>query len=449
MPFWQDIRRIWALAWPVTLVHLVTIGISVTDVAMVARYSATELAYLGIARFFYWLGIAIAADLLIGLNVFPAREDGAGRREKCGAIYRQGALYAWVLGIIIIVLEFLLARPILSSFGYSDDMVTNGAEYLHITALGIPYYLWMTASFLFMQGISRPKPGMIIMIAILPLNIILNAILIPGLFGLPALGASGAAFATIIAQAIGASAMFIYMKKMKDRDRFDIRNLSIFPIGKNWREGKALRRFGWAPGLAAGLEFSGWLILNQMSGRFGITAVGAMQILISLHAISFAAVIGIASAASVRVGNAVGRRDADAVRRVTSRSLLLVVAVMLPFIMVYIFWEGLAFAAFKPSVELAEAASLIISIWAPFLIFDGLQFVFLFSLRAAGDEKWASALQITAFMGVMAGVGLFAAFVLEMGVIGLVSGIAAGMACAAVLLTIRFFIVMRELPSKL
>ena len=198
MPFWQDIRRLWALAWPVTLVHLVTIGISVTDVAMVSRYSASELAYLGIARLLYWLGIVISADLLLGLNVFPAREDGAGRQKQCGRIYRQGALYAWVLGIVVIILELLLARPVLSAFGYAEDMVANGAEYLHITALGIPYYLWITASFLFMQGISRPKPGMVIMISILPLNIILNAVLIQGLSGLPALGASGAALATIL-----------------------------------------------------------------------------------------------------------------------------------------------------------------------------------------------------------------------------------------------------------
>lgn len=449
MPFWLDIKRIWELAWPVTLVHLVTVGISVTDVAMVSRYSVQELAYLGVARFIYWLGVVVAADLLIGMNVFPAREDGAGRQKACGDIYRQGTLYAWVLGLLSMVLEFALAKPILGAFGYEGEMVSQGADYLYITAIGIPYYLWMTASFLFMQGISNPRPGMIIMVAILPINVGLNAVLIPGLFGLPAMGASGAALATILAQAIGASAMFIYMRKMKDKARFGLESLSVFPLVKTWKAGRALRRFGFAPGLAAGMEFSGWLILNQVSGTFGIQPVAAMQVLISLHAISFAAVMGVASAASVRVGNAVGRKDVPAVFRVTWRSLVLVILVMCPFIGVYIFGDRYALIPFKLDQELAALTSFVIAIWAPFLIFDGLQFVLLFSLRAAGDEIWASALQITSFMGVMAGGGLLAAFVFDLGFIGLIYGIAMGMAAAALLLGIRLMIVLRQLPAKL
>lgn len=449
MPFWLDIKRIWELAWPVTLVHLVTIGISVTDVAMVSRYSVQELAYLGVARFIYWLGVVIAADLLIGMNVFPAREDGAGRQKACGDIYRQGALYALVLGFASMMLEFALAKPLLSAFGYEGEMVSQGADYLYITAIGIPYYLWMTASFLFMQGISRPRPGMVIMISILPINVGLNALLIPGLFGLPAMGASGAALATILAQAVGAVAMFIYMRRMKDKARFGLESLSVFPLLKTWQAGRALRRFGVAPGLAAGMEFSGWLILNQVSGKFGVQPVAAMQVLISLHAISFAAVIGVASAASVRVGNAIGRKDPDAVSRVVWRSMLLVVLVMCPFIAVYIFGDQYAFMPFKLDAELAALTSFIVAVWAPFLIFDGLQFVLLFSLRAAGDEKWASVLQITSFMGVMAGGGLLAAFVFDQGFVGLIYGIAMGMTCAALLLSVRFFIVRRQLPAKL
>ncbi|MGD8326409.1 MAG: MATE family efflux transporter [Sphingomonadales bacterium] len=449
MPFWLDIKRIWALAWPVTLVHLVTIGISVTDVAMVSRYSVQELAYLGVARFIYWLGVVIAADFLIGMNVFPAREDGAGRQKASGDIYRQGTLYALILGSSAMLLEFTLAEPLLAVFGYEEDMVSQGADYLYITAIGIPYYLWMTASFLFMQGISRPRPGMVIMVAILPINVGLNAIFIPGLFGLPAMGASGAALATILAQAVGAAAMFIYLRKMKDKARFGMESLSLFPLVKTWKAGRALRRFGIAPGLAAGMEFSGWLVLNQVSGKFGVEPVAAMQVLISLHAISFAAVMGVASAASVRVGNAIGRKDAPAVFRVVSRSMFLVVLVMLPFIGVYIFADEYALIPFKLGMDLAALASFIIAVWAPFLIFDGLQFVLLFSLRAAGDEKWASVLQITSFMGVMAGGGLLAAFVFEQGFIGLIYGIAMGMTCAALLLSVRFYLVLKHLPTKL
>jgi len=449
MPFWLDIKRLWELAWPVTLVHLVTIGISVTDVAMVSRYSVQELAYLGVARFIYWLGVVIAADLLIGMNVFPAREDGAGRQKACGDIYRQGALYALVLGFAAMLLEFALAEPILAAFGYEGEMVSQGADYLYITAIGIPYYLWMTASFLFMQGISRPRPGMLIMVAILPINVGLNALLIPGLFGLPAMGASGAALATILAQAVGAIAMFIYLRKMKDKPKFGLESLSIFPLVQTWKAGRALRRFGIAPGLAAGMEFSGWLVLNQVSGKFGVQPVAAMQVLISLHAISFAAVMGVASAASVRVGNAVGRKDADAVFRIVWRSMLLVILVMMPFIAVYIFADDYALLPFKLDMELAALTSFIVAVWAPFLIFDGLQFVLLFSLRAAGDEKWASVLQITSFMGVMAGGGLVTAFVFEQGFIGLIYGIAMGMVCAALLLSARFYIVLRHLPARL
>lgn len=449
MKFWDDIAKLWALAWPVMLVHLVTIGISVTDVAMVARYNTHELAYLGIARLFYWFGVTVGAGLLAGLNVFPARAEGADKRHECGDIWRQGALYALGLGLLIMSVELAFAKPVLAAFGYPEDMVNEGADYLHITALGIPYYLWMTASFLFMEGISRPRPGMVIMLSILPINVGLNAVLIPGLFGLPAMGASGAGLATILAQAIGASAMFFYLRRMKGRDSYGLSSLKLWPIAPIWKRGRALRRFGYAPGFAGAMEFLGWLVLNQISGYFGHAAVGAMQILISLHAISFATVMGIASATSVRVGNAFGRRDPLAISRVTLRALAMMVMALTPFVLIYVFAAPWALLPFDAEADVVAITSLMMAGWAPFLFCDGMQFVLLFSLRASGDEKWASILQITAFLLVMASVGLLAAFTFGLGVRGLVVGMAAGMSAAAILLGVRFFMVRRRLPQKL
>ncbi|MEO0412245.1 MAG: MATE family efflux transporter [Pseudomonadota bacterium] len=442
-PFWADVARTWALAWPVMLADLVVISISTIDVIMVGRSSTDELAYLGIGRTLTWMAIVICSGLLAGVTVFAARADGAGTPKEAGVIYRRGVAYTLALGAICSLALLLGAEAVLSALDLPEALVGQGADYVRVTAIGVPFQLFTMCSFLWLEGISRPRPGLIVMIMTLPLNAGMNWLFIDGNMGAPALGASGAALATTLAQMIGAALIYLYLRAMKDR--------AYWGLGAtwrgSWRGGKGLRRFGYMPGFATGMEFLGFNALNVMTGYLGIAVVGAYQVLFSLHAISFAVAMGFASATSVRVGNAMGRKDPAAVVHQVRLSAGMTAVAMLPFVLVYLFIPQVPISLFGVDTQVAQLAMVFIAILAPFLIFDGLQYMLVFALRAAGDEVIASVLQVGSFLVMMAGSGAFFTFVLGFGAPGIGWGMVAGIVCAAVLLSGRFVIVARRLTA--
>jgi MATE family multidrug resistance protein len=168
----------------------------------------------------------------------------------------------------------------------------------------------------------------------------------------------------------------------------------------------------------------------------------------SLHALSFAVAMGFASATAVRVGNAMGRKDPAAVGYQVRLSAGMTAAAMLPFVLVYLLIPEVPISVFGVDADVAKLTMVFIAIIAPFLIFDGLQYMLVFALRAAGDEIFASALQVGSFLIVMAGSGALFTFTLGLGAPGIGWGMAAGIACAAVLLGLRFLVVQRRLMAK-
>lgn len=443
-PFWADVARTWALAWPVMLADLVVISISTIDVIMVGRSSTDELAYLGIGRTLTWMAIVICSGLLAGVTVFAARADGAGTHEEAGAVYRRGIVYTLVLGAICCTALLLGAEALLSALDLPEDLVAQGADYVRITAIGVPFQLFTMCSFLWLEGISRPRAGLVVMLMTLPLNASMNWLFIDGNMGAPALGASGAALATTLAQMIGAVLIYLYLRAMKDRAYW---GLGLAWRG-SWRGGKSLRRFGYMPGFATGMEFLGFNALNIMTGYLGIAVVGAYQVVFSLHALSFAVAMGFASATSVRVGNAMGRKDPAAVVHQVRLSAGMTAVAILPFVLVYLLVPEVPISFFGVEADVAALTMVFIAIIAPFLIFDGLQYMLVFALRAAGDEVFASILQVGSFMIMMGGSGAFFTFVLGWGAPGIGWGMAAGIACAALLLGLRFLVIQRRLMAQ-
>src|SRR5690606_37769189 len=132
--------------------------------------------------------------------------------EACGRIWRSGLLYGALVGAGC-CLTVSVGGPIaLSLFGLEPSLVAGGGRYLVAMGASMPGTCLLLASSYFLQGLSRPKPGMVAMLAMLPLNIFLNWVFIYGERGMPRLGATGAAIATAITQWFGAVTLFAYVR---------------------------------------------------------------------------------------------------------------------------------------------------------------------------------------------------------------------------------------------
>lgn len=400
-----EMRRILALAWPVMLTSLNWTILHVTDVAVVGLAGTGEAAALGASRSVTFPGIVMGLGALSGVLVHVARADGAGDLRGTGRVLHQGLALALALGIASGLALYCFATPMLLALGVAAGTAPEAARVVEVMAIAYPFQLLIVAASFFLEGVSRPRRVTIVNLAILPVNALLAWALATGQFGLPALGAVGAAAATAIASALGAMGMLgaaWTLPRARERGVHDVRALTS---ADSIRGAGRLAAFGLVPAIASGLELVGFSILIALSTRLGETTAHAFQIVFSIHNVTFAVALGLGSAAGVRAGNAVGegvphqaagRAVIAAVLAAAATGLLALLLLLVPTPFV-----GL----FPATAGVHALAFAMLAVWAPFILFDGVQVVFVYALRSLGDQVAAGINGIIAFFAITGGLG--------------------------------------------
>ena len=194
-----ETRRILALAWPVILTSLNWTILHVTDVIVVGFAGTEQVAALGASRSVTFPGIVMGLGALSGILVHVARADGARDLGGTGRVLHQGLVLALAFGLTSGAALFAFAGPMLAGLGVAAEIAPLAADVVRVMALAYPFQLLIVASSYFLEGVSRPRRVTLVNLAVLPINALLAWALSGGHWGLPALGAVGAALATAIA----------------------------------------------------------------------------------------------------------------------------------------------------------------------------------------------------------------------------------------------------------
>lgn len=428
----QEVRRLMSLAWPVVLVSLNWTLLQVTDLIFVGNVSLDEAAGFAASRAVTFITIVTAIGALAGVLVDASRADGAGNKAATGDVLRTGFLFALIIGVVGGSLIYVAADAMLRLVGIAETEIRIAGSVVRIMAFAFPAQMVVIGISNFLEGISRPRRVMMVNLSILPFNALLAWALTSGAFGLPQLGAAGAALATTIAVWTGAVAMLISALTLDDHSARAVRDWSIASLKRARAGVLPLARFGFVPALASGLELAGFSWLIGLSTQLGEVAAHAFQIVFSIHNVTFALALGLGSAAGVRSGNAVGEGDPSQAYKRTMIAAALTLIIM-GSVAVFLILIGGAIVALFPAVDAVRIlATAMLALWAPFVIFDGLQVVFMFALRSLGHQVAAGVNGIIAFFLITGGFGWWLMRNGE-GAYSLVWGSGAGMAVAALL----------------
>lgn len=438
-----EARQLLGLAWPVMLTSLNWTILHVTDVIVVGLVSTEQVAILGGSRALTFITIVAAIGCLSGILVFAARADGAGDLPETGQVLRDGLVLAVVLGVVIGAAMALFAAPMLGVMGVAPRQLAATAHVVRLFAIAFPFQLIMIAISFFLEGVSRPQRVTIVNLSILPINAVLAWSLSGGHLGLPLLGAGGAALATAIASAIGAVGMVIgawTLPRARARGLHDLRRAAWASAPQRaWR----LFLFGLVPAIASGLELAGFSILIALSTQLGAPTAHAFQIVFAVHNVTFSVAMGLGSATGVRVGNAIGEGVPDQARRRTLIAVALTAAMMGMLATLLILGARAVVAAFPATPEVHALALAMLPLWAGFILFDGMQLVFVYALRSIGDQVAAGINSIIAYFVVTGGLGVVLVGQ-GWGATGLVLASGLGMLVAALLSGLRFESVSRR-----
>jgi MATE family multidrug resistance protein len=438
-----EMRRILSLAWPVALTSLNWTILHVTDVVVVGFSGTEQVAALGASRALTFPGIVMGLGALTGVLVHVSRADGAKDLPGTGRALHQGTLLAIVLGLISGVLLYLFAEPMLLGIGVTHEVAPLAANVVRVMALAYPFQLLIITASFFLEGVSRPQRVTVVNLAILPVNALLAWALAGGHLGLPALGATGAALATAIASALGAAGMLAAAWTLPRARARGVHDLADIFSHDSLKGALGLAKFGLVPAIASGLELAGFSILIALSTELGDLTTHAFQIVFSIHNVTFSVALGLGSAAGVRAGNAVGEGVPQAAgrRSAIAATLAALATGTLAVLLVLMPWPLVALFPAVPEVHRLALAML--PVWAPFILFDGVQVVFVYALRSLGDQVAAGINSVIAFFVVTGGAGLVLVHA-GWGAIGLCLASGIGMVVAAALHGTRLWWVSRR-----
>ena len=430
------LRETMRLALPVMLARLGVLTIVTMDTAMSGHASGDDLAWYAVAVAPQIPLLLVGIGLLMGTVVLTAQAVGAGTPERCGAIWRTALVHAAVAGAVMAA-ACTFGESFLLATGQPADIAAGGGRVLMALGFGMPAILLYVATSFFLEGIGRPVPGMVIIIGANVLNVILNWLLIFGHGGFPALGAEGAAIASSIVRWCMFAVAALYVLRFVHRRRFGI----TAAANRSERLGVRMRRIGLPMSIAHGLEASAFAVMTLIAGLLGAAQVGGYSIPMNLLALAFMGAIGLSTAGSVRVGNAVGRGDRAGVRWAgwvavgVAAIYLTVIAVV--FVLVP---DRLATLYTADAAVLAIAGPAIV-VGAIATIPDGVQGVLMGALRGASDVWPATFLYIFSFWVVMVPLGYWLAVPEGLGATGLLIAVVAGTTVATLLLGWRFRLV--------
>ena len=439
---WLDeASKLTALSGPIVLTNVGNIVIQTTDVVMIGWLGSSELAASALStnvRFFLYL---FSVGVLVAISPMMAQIRGIRPNavRDIRRTVRQGFWVSVAIGLPICALLWRIDL-ILTALRQSPELIELALPYTRAAMFGFLPALGFMVLRNFIAALERPKAAMVISLIGIIFNALANYALIFGAFGLPALGLLGAGIATAVTECF----LFFSMLTVVFVNR-RFRRYQLF--GRFWRPDWERFFEMWRLGLPIGISlimeialFSGATFLM---GWIGTTELAAHQIALQCAAVTFMVPLGLGQAATVRVGLAAGRRDADGIYRAGITALGVGVGFMAVMAIILLTLPGPIVAIFldesvPSSADVAALATTFLTFAAFFQVFDGAQVIGMGVLRGMKDTRWPMVLAGIAYVliGLPASVGL--AFGAGLGGYGIWSGLILGLVAAAGLLISRF-----------
>lgn len=436
----RDIVRTLVLAGPLIVGQVTSFGMNFVDTVMAGRLGMVDLGAIAVGSAIWSAGFLFALGVLLAVSATVSQLDGAGRKGQAGEFVRQALWLGVALGLGLFVMA-RQAGPVMIWMDVDPAVAELTIGYLKAISWGGPALCAMMVLRFFSEGTGYTRPTMYVGVLGIACNIPLNYALMFGNFGMPALGAVGAGWATTIVFWLQ---LIVLAGWIAWRPRYAPFALYARFSWPDRREIAALFKLGLPIGIMVFLEGGMFVAAALLVGTLGALPVAAHQVAMNWSGLMFMVPLGLAGAITVRVGNAIGRGDPLAARRaglvgiglaggfgLTSGAFMLA------------FPQQIAGIYTNDPAVLALAASLLLFA-AIFQFTDCLQAAAAGALRGMKDTRIPMLYSVLAYWMIGISLGWYLTFRQEWGASGMWVGIIAGLSVAAVLLGVRYWRLSRH-----
>lgn len=456
-----EVRQTLALAVPIVVGQVSQILMGITDSMMIGRIGKVPLAAAAFGTGLFNLVFVTGVGLLLAVSVLVARAHGAGRSRDCADYLRHGLVLALGLGVVSLALVGVLATQ-LHRFGQPAEVLAVVKPFFVIIGVSLlPAFLFQVFK-QFSEAVGHPWAPMAILLGCVALNALLNWLFIYGHWGLPALGLTGSACATLTARTVAVLLLWRWLSRRPEvrkewpafaqpaaggpalAETTEVRP-AVVDAARNpaWFAPFAATRF--REMLAVGVPAAGqWLFeagafsaAAIMMGWLGTVSLAAHQVALSCASSTFMFPLGLSIATSMRVSRAVGAGRPEAVRVIGFGAMGAGLVMMVAFAALFAFGGHWLARGFTPDTAVIDLTARLLVVAALFQLFDGVQVIGAGALRGLTDVKIPTLVTFVAYWGIALPGGYLLGVRGPLGPPGVWAGLALGLALAAVLLAWR------------
>lgn len=446
LPLWakpSDVADLIRLSVPIAVSRMAMMLMGLTDAIVLGQFAPEELAFVLSAWLPIGVSLGFGIGILLGVQVLTSELIGTGEEADTGRVFRRGLLWAVVMGLALTLLLLPLAGPLFhwlfvevapptdDTVMAPEEVASETALVAGILALGLTGHMISQACSYYLEALRRPLLVTIVMYVGVAMNLVLNILLVAGAYGIEPMGAEGVAWATSLTRAMIAGVLLIFVWRLTPGLR----------PSKPARAGEARKQLDVGTGTAVSniAEWGGFNLTYIIATWVSIAANAVYGYSVQVMGVCFMFYLGIATATSVRVAEAIGRGNQDEVR---DAGRLGVVATIVMGVLLGVLLTLFAGPVSKLLVRedaviggmaIADAIAGLLWLAALATVFDGLQATASFALRAQGMVWLPSAIHLGSFFVVMIPACYWLGITLERGALGVLEGAFVGVFVAGIL----------------
>lgn len=439
-----EIQTTFRLALPIIFGQLGIMLMGVADTIQVGHIEVgakIALDAAGIANGIYITIAVLGINTLGVIAPMVSKAHEQGNQQEVSRLHHVSYRIAWLSSLVCGAIIFLLSLQF-SWLGQSPSVSALAVPYLWIITISIvPMFLFLATRQL-SDGLSQTRIAMMITLSAVLINILLNHLLINGIWIFPKWGLNGAGVATLIARTYMAVGIYIYVKRTAF---FAAYVHGKAKLTKHWKLIGYIYKIGIPSGMQGFFEIAVFAMAAVMMGWLGEDQQAAHMIAINPASVTYMMITGLAAAGGIRVGAGLGQRNRSAILKSGTTALVLGACFMSLCGFIFLFGNEWIVSLYISDERVMPIASNLVMLAALFQLSDGIQCVALGILRGVADVNIPTGVTLFAYWGVGLPVGYYLTFIKHMDAVGLWIGLTAGLTAAAVLLTWRFYRLVNKL----
>lgn len=325
------------------------------------------------------------------LATFIAQHFGAKQYKMVGKVVWQG-VYLSIMAAFIVTSIVLFSESIFEIMGHEPAVQAQEIIYFDILCYGSIFAVLSSVFSSFFNGLGKTGIVLIANLIACALNVVLDYILIFGVFGLPAMGIAGAGWGTVISAIALIFIYLFFMMKKEHRKKFGL--LSGWRIDFNLI--KRVLSFGTPNGIQGFIEIFGFTIFMIIIGRFGLFQAAAANIVINIFTLGLLPLIGCSIAVSILVGQNLGQGKPEHAEYGAWSAMHIMLLYMGVLSCTYLFLPetflipfGLNQADSNSFAKISEIAVILIRFMAPYSMLCVVFNILSGAIKGAGDTKFA------------------------------------------------------------